>query len=288
MTRLPAIAVIGLGPMGRSLASASLSAGHPTVLWNRSPAKAEALVARGAVLAATAAEAARSASVTVLCVLDYAAARAVAADLADGTLVNLGSGHAAEARDMAAWAAGRGIDYSDGAILTPAPAIGTPAATILYGGPGELPVLRAFGGTSTYLGTDPGLPAAYEMALLDLFVMSVGGLAHAFALAEAEGIAPATFAPFATGIGALLPGLADRFAGDLTSGTFTAGISSIASAASAVAHVRAAATARGVDTGPLRAVQAIIDGAVAAGHGGDSYARLARLLTPAPSGRQDR
>ena len=50
----PAVAVLGLGPMGRALAAASLAAGHPTVIWNRTPEKAESLVAHGAVFAPTA------------------------------------------------------------------------------------------------------------------------------------------------------------------------------------------------------------------------------------------
>ena len=45
----------------------------------------------------------------------------------------------------------------------------------------------------------------------------------------------------------------------------------------AVAHVSDAAAARGIDTAPLRAVQRIIGRAAAAGHGGDSYDRLAQF-----------
>lgn len=282
----PAIAILGLGPMGRALAAAALAAGHPTVVWNRTPGKAEALVAQGAVLAPTVVEAATAASIAVTCMINYEAVRASVADLAGwptGTLVNLTSGHSGEARAMAAWAAQRGIDYLDGAILTPAPTIGTPAATILYDGPRSLfasnrRLLETFGGTTVHLGDDIGVASAYEMALLDLFAMSVGGLAHSFALAIAEGIAPAAFARFAREIGALLPDLADRFADQLTAGRFPADVSSIASADSAVTHVSAAATAHGIDTTPLQAVHRIIDRAIAAGHGGDSYARLAQVL----------
>ncbi|WP_307831418.1 NAD(P)-dependent oxidoreductase [Nucisporomicrobium flavum] len=287
MTDLLPLAVLGLGPMGRALATAALAAGHPTVVWNRTPDKAAPLVAQGATLAPTAAEAADRARLVITCLIDYEALRATVAAPAGNppaTLVNLGSGPAAEARAMASWAAQHGTDYLDGAILTPAPTIGTPAATILYSGPRALydryrAVLACFGGTSTHVGDDAGAAAAYEMALLDLFTMSVGGLAHAYALATAEGIAPAAFAAYARAIGGLLPGMADRFAGHLEAGTFPADISSIASAASAVTHVRAAATARGLDTAALRAVQALLDRAVAAGHGGDNYARLTHLLT---------
>jgi 3-hydroxyisobutyrate dehydrogenase-like beta-hydroxyacid dehydrogenase len=285
----PAIAILGLGPMGRALATAALAAGHPTVVWNRTPDKAEALVAQGAALAPTVADALRGASIAVPCMINYAAVRASMADLADwptGTLVNLSSGHGGEARAMADWAAQRDINYLDGAILTPAPTIGTPTATILYSGPRPLfdrsrAPLETFGGTSVHLGDDIGIASAYEMALLDLFTMSVGGLAHAFALAIAENIEPAAFARFAKGIGGLLPGMADRFADQLAAGRFRADVSSIASAGSAVAHVRAAAAARGIDATPLQAVQEIIGRATAAGYGGDSYARLAQFLAEA-------
>nr|BFE59496.1 NAD(P)-binding domain-containing protein [Dactylosporangium thailandense] len=282
------IGVLGLGPMGRALAAAALAGGHPTVVWNRTPEKAQAFVAQGAVLAPTAADAVRGASIAVACMINYGAVRASVADVADwptGTLVNLSSGHAGEARAMADWAAQRGISYLDGAILTPAPTVGTRAATILYSGPRSLfdrsrALLEAFG-TSVYLGDDIGIGSAYEMALLDLFAMSVGGLAHAFALAIAEGIEPAAFARFAKGIGGLLPDMADRFADQLAVGRFPAEVSSIASAGSAVAHVSAAAAARGIDTTTLQAVQRIIGRAAAAGYGGDSYARLAQFLAEA-------
>ncbi|GAA1501270.1 NAD(P)-binding domain-containing protein [Dactylosporangium maewongense] len=280
------IAILGLGPMGRALAAAALAAGRSTVVWNRTPQRAAPLVEQGAVLAPSAGDAVAGARVTVACLLDYSAVRACVAPVRDrfgGTLVNLSSGPAAQARAMADWAGQHGIDYLDGAILTPAPTIGTPAATVLYSGARRSyernrRTLEAFGGTGVHLGEDAGAAAAYEMALLDVFAMSVGGLAHAFALAMAEGIEPAAFARFARGIGAMLPGMADRFADQLTEGRFPADISSIASAGSAMAHVADAATARGIDAAPLRAVQRIVDRAVAAGHGGDSYARLAQLL----------
>ena len=279
-----AVAVLGLGPMGQALAAATLAAGHRTLVWNRTPQKAADLVARGATSAPTVVDAARAGALLISCLLDYDAVRASLEGVHDVTLVNLSSGHSGQARAMAEWAAARGIDYLDGAILTPAPAIGTPATTILYGGPGPLfercrPVLAAFGGRTVHLGDDPGRPAAYEMALLDLFAMAVGGLAHAFALAGAEGVAPADFARFAKGIAGILPEMADRFAEQLDDGAFPASTSSIASAASAIAHVRHAAEAHGIDSAALLAVQALIDRAVAAGHGGESYARLARLLS---------
>jgi 3-hydroxyisobutyrate dehydrogenase-like beta-hydroxyacid dehydrogenase len=274
--------------MGRALAAAALAGGHPTVVWNRTPDKAQPLVAQGAVLAPTAADAVRRAPIAIACMMNYDVVRASVADVAvrpTGTLVNLSSGHAGQARAMADWAAQRGISYLDGAILTPAPMIGSRAATILYSGPRSIfdrgsALFETFG-TSVYLGDDVGIAPAYEMALLDLFAMSVVGLAHAFALAAAEGIEPTAFARFAKGIGGLLPDMADRFADQLAADRFPAEVSSITSAGSAVTHVSAAAAARGIDTTPLQAIQQIIGRASAAGYGGDSYARLAQFLAEA-------
>jgi 3-hydroxyisobutyrate dehydrogenase-like beta-hydroxyacid dehydrogenase len=291
--RSSTLAVLGLGPMGRALAVAAVAAGQPTIVWNRTPDKARALVARGAALAPTAADAVRQASTVICCVMNYRALHAVIGDIADwsaATLVNLTSGHSGEARAMAAWAGKRDIPYLDGAILTPAPTIGTPSASILYCGPRPVfersrTTLETFAGTSIYLDDDYGTAAAYEMALLDLFAMAVGGMAHAFAMATAEGIAPTAFAGFAKGIGSLLPTMIDGFASQLVEGRFPGATSSIASAASAITHVSEAADARGIDTGPLRALQVVMDRAIAAGHGGDGYARLAQIIAEGGSNR---
>ena len=57
MTDKTPLTVIGLGPMGQAMVTRFLEAGHPTTVWNRTPARADAVVARGAVRAATAADA---------------------------------------------------------------------------------------------------------------------------------------------------------------------------------------------------------------------------------------
>ncbi|MEU7876201.1 hypothetical protein [Dactylosporangium sp. NPDC049140] len=203
-----------------------------------------------------------------------------------GVLVNLGSGHAGEARATAAWAAARGLGYLDGAILTPAPAIGSPTATILYSGQSarfeaHAAVLRCFTPNTVYLGPDPATAAAYEMALLDLFTTATGGLLHAFALALAAGLDLDLFARFAGGAGALLPEMARRYARNLAEDTYPGTPSSLGSARTAIAHVAAAAADLGVGPGPLPALRALFERAVAAGHGADGYARLARLLAVA-------
>uniref|UniRef100_UPI0013026769 NAD(P)-binding domain-containing protein n=2 Tax=Streptomyces TaxID=1883 RepID=UPI0013026769 len=51
------LTLLGTGAMGTALARAWLAAGHPVTVWNRTAARAEALAAEGATVAATAAAA---------------------------------------------------------------------------------------------------------------------------------------------------------------------------------------------------------------------------------------
>ena len=47
------VTLIGLGPMGQAMVRTLLAAGHPVTVWNRTPSRADALVAEGATRAAT-------------------------------------------------------------------------------------------------------------------------------------------------------------------------------------------------------------------------------------------
>lgn len=285
------VTVLGLGPMGRALAAAFLAHGHPLTVWNRTPGRAAELSGRGAVFADTVEDAIRAGRLTVVCLIDYDAVRSTlspaAGALAGRRLVNLTTGEPAQARETARWAAAHGIDYLDGAILTPTPAVGTPAATVLYSGAPAVhqavqPTLAALGGTALHLGDDPGLAAAYDMALLDVFATSVTGVVHAFALASAEGIAPERFAAFATGISGLLGEMIPRFAEQIRDGHYPGDRSTIASAAAGITHVINTATAHGIDTAALTSARSLIDRALAEGHGAEGLARLATLAGGRP------
>jgi 3-hydroxyisobutyrate dehydrogenase-like beta-hydroxyacid dehydrogenase len=281
------VTVLGLGPMGRALAGAFLAAGHPVTVWNRTPGKAADLHGRGAAIADSVQAAVHAGQVIVACLIDHDAVRVTLDQPLAGwqgrPLVNLTSGEPAQAREMAAWTAAQGIGYLNGAILTPAPAIGTPSATVLLSGARHVyeatrETIAALGGTAVYLGDDPGRASAYDVALLDIFATSVTGIVHAFALASAEGIAPEQLATYATGIGGLLPEMISRFAGQIRAGHYPGDRSTIASAASGIRHIINAATTHGIDTGVLTAAKTVIDRAVADGHGPDGLARLTTTL----------
>jgi len=281
------VTVIGLGPMGRALAEAFVGAGHPTTVWNRTASRADALIARGAAGAATAAGAMAASPLVVVCLRDDAAVQATLDPeaLRGRTLVNLTSTAPGQSRRRAEWARDRGIGYLDGAILTPTPAIGRPSALVLYSGPEDVfqahrPVLASLGGTATYLGGDPGRAAAFDVALLDIFWTSVSGLVHGLALARAEGISGAELAPYAQSMSGLLPEMTARFARQLDDGDHPGERSTVASAAAGLEHVIDTARTHRMDTGVLAASRAVVERAVDAGHGADGLSRLAAVLAP--------
>ncbi|MGS2646149.1 imine reductase family protein [Streptosporangium sp. LJ11] len=275
------VTVLGLGPMGRALAAAFAAADHPTTVWNRTPGKGDDL---DATVAETAAQAIVASPLVVVCVLDYQAARSILdVDALKGrTLVNLTGGSPRHAREMAAWAAGHGIDYLDGLIMGSAGAIGGPEATLLFSGPSDVyrahrPALAALGENATHIGEDPGRAAGFDASMLDAFWTSLSGVVHAFQLAAAENIAPADIADYVKVSTGLLPVLIDVVAEHLTAGHHPGDESTLVSAAASMDHVLHAIRANDLDNGVLSSARAAVQRAIDAGHGSEAFTRLAVL-----------
>ncbi|MEI4470152.1 NAD(P)-dependent oxidoreductase [Frigidibacter sp. MR17.24] len=119
------LAFLGLGVMGFPMAGHLQGAGHEVTVYNRSPAKAEAWVARhGGASAPTPAEAARGADFVMACVGNDDDLRAVCtgetgafAGMAAGAIfVDHTTVSAAVTRELAAAAAGRGFGFVDAPV----------------------------------------------------------------------------------------------------------------------------------------------------------------------------
>src|SRR6201996_6501130 len=138
MTR---VAFIGLGRMGHGMAGRYLDAGFTVSVWNRSKAKAEDLIARGARWATSPEDAAIDADAVVTMVADDQASRAVwlgkdgaAANMKAGTLAiecsTVSYGHALElARELR----GRGLVYIDSPVTGLPDAAAAGKLTLLVG-----------------------------------------------------------------------------------------------------------------------------------------------------------
>src|SRR5204862_5553473 len=91
---MPNVAFIGRGRRGHGMAGRYLDAGFTVAVWNRSKAKAEDLIARGARWAASPADAADGADAVVTMVADDEAAHAVWFDK-DGAAATMNPGRLA-------------------------------------------------------------------------------------------------------------------------------------------------------------------------------------------------
>ncbi|MEU9122874.1 NAD(P)-binding domain-containing protein [Streptomyces sp. NPDC048506] len=282
------VAVLGLGSMGTALAGALLAAGHQVTVWNRTPGKAEGLVARGARSVDSVAEAVAAAEVVIVCILDYGDIGPLleqpGAAWQGRVVVNVTNGSPEEARAMAQRVTALGAAYLDGGIMAVPALIGGPQAFVLYSGSREAfeahrDLLDAFA-RSVYLGEDPGLAPLNDLALLSAMYGMFGGFAHAAALVRSAGGPVAEFTttlllPWLQAMAGGLPAMAAQVdAGDYaTTGS---------PLAMQVAHdaIGDVSRAQGVSPELFAPVLALMRRRVADGHGSEDFAGVVELLDP--------
>jgi len=197
-----AVAVVGLGAMGSRVAARLLDAGHEVTVWNRSRGKLSQLVNRGAVAAATPAEAALRAEVLITMLSDPPALRSVAEGwLGIGagarpplTVVEMSTvGPAAVARLASVLPAGTGL--LDAPVLGSLAEAESGSLVIFVGGPAELagritPLLTVLG---SVIHTGPlGSGAAAKLVANAAVFGTVGMLGETILLAQALGLPPDT------------------------------------------------------------------------------------------------
>jgi 3-hydroxyisobutyrate dehydrogenase-like beta-hydroxyacid dehydrogenase len=279
------ISVLGAGRMGAALVTAFVKAGHDVTVWNRTAAKADALRARGARVAASLAEAAH-ADVVVGIVSDYEVSEALRASpgfasaLRGKTYVELASGTPRNARRSAAWAKEHGIDYLDGAIMATPDVIAQPGCTILYAGPTALfdahaPTLRALGDGTMHVGVDVGHANGLDNAILVVLWGAVHGALQGAALCEAEKLPLETFAQALRGAWPIVePVLQDALA-RIGARRWTPDASTAASVSTCHASVRYVlemSRENGVNARLPEALDDVFSRAIAAGHAEDDLA----------------
>jgi 3-hydroxyisobutyrate dehydrogenase-like beta-hydroxyacid dehydrogenase len=284
---LAPITLLGAGAMGTALARTWLAAGHPVTVWNRTPARAEALAAEGATVADSAAAAVAASRLVIVCLLDDASVGEALkdADLTGRDVVNLTTGTPAEGRARAAWAEARGARFLDAGIMAVPPMIGAPdsGAYIFYSGSAELfeehrATLAVPAGVD-FVGTDPGFAALHDVALLSAMSGMFAGVFHAFALVRRENIAPKDFAPLLEGWLKAMAGLVHNAADQLQSGDYGKDVvSNAAMQAAGNATLLRTAEEQGVSPELLTPYMALMDKLVAAGRGEEDTTGVVDLL----------
>jgi len=184
------VAFLCLGAMGGPMAGHLARAGHPISVWNRTASKAQAFVAaHGGRAAATPADAARGAAVVFACTGDDAALRAIASGV-DGAFSGMAPGavfvdhttaSAEAARELAAEAARRGLEFVDAPVSGGQEGAQRGTLTVMAGGSeaaflGIEPLLSAYARKAVRLG-----PAGSGQLAKMVNQICIGGLLAALA-----------------------------------------------------------------------------------------------------------
>lgn len=176
------IGFLGLGTMGAPMANNLRKSGHAVTVWNRTPAKAEPLVRKGARLARTPRECAGGQDAVFACLADEKALEAVL-EGPDGALAGLARGDLLVDTSTAGVKEARSLEErlsQKGAQFLAAPLLGSRAAaeraqlTIVVGGAAQArerarPALKAVSARIIELDTAP------QAALMKLVVNVLGG-----------------------------------------------------------------------------------------------------------------
>ena len=194
------IAFLGLGYMGSRMAGRLLDAGYPLTVWNRDPAKAQPLAARGAAVAASPRAAAEGADMVIVMLADDEAVNTVVLG-ADGVLagakpgtvlVEMSTVSPETVRAEAEAARARGVAMIDAPVAGSTPQAEEGSLIVFVGGEESVfarcrPALAAMSRAAHYMGPSG---AGATMKLINNTLLGVGlqAIAEAATLGRKAGL----------------------------------------------------------------------------------------------------
>ena len=197
---MPRVAFIGLGRMGHGMAGRYLNASFTVTVWNRSKAKADELIARGARWATSPEDAATDADAVVTMVADDDASRAVwlgskgaAAAMKPGALaIECSTVSYCHALDMSREVKSRGLIYVDCPVTGLPDAAASGKLTLLVGADAAdlekaRPFLEPIGSTIRHFGA-VGSGTVYKLINNLMSAIQIAGIAEGLAIAEQAGL----------------------------------------------------------------------------------------------------
>ena len=201
------IGFIGLGQMGRAMAANLVGAGHDVTVWNRSSDKADSLVAQGATLAATPADAAQGEFVMTMLADDVALEAVVYGT--DGIL-GCPALHISHSTISVALADRLARDQDEAGGFVSAPVFGRPPAAeaaalfVVAGGTADRldrcdPVFAAIGQRVFRIGDTPSAANLVKLSGNFMIMAAVEAMAEAMTLAEKGGVDRAMMLEVLTG-----------------------------------------------------------------------------------------
>ena len=197
------ISVIGLGKMGAALAKTLLESGRSVTVWNRTPDKAAPLVDTGAILAPSIEEAVSASAASIVCIKTHQATTEVLSPLgsalAGKAIIDLSTGDAEEATELVDMLSSAGALWQIGMINAYPSGIGREDTAILCAGPVKVwdewgETIRALGGASTHVGTEPAVIPGLFAAMFTARQGFMFGLIYGGAVCRKAGLSMDVFA----------------------------------------------------------------------------------------------
>lgn len=195
---LPKIAFLGIGLMGKPMATRLLQAGYPLTAWNRTRAKAEVLIPLNGQIAVTPADAVRDADIVITMLeagpIVSEVINQALPGLRSGTLlVDMSSTRQSEAQEFHARLTGRGVSFIDAPVSGGVLGAEAGSLAIMAGGEASAfaraePVLKVMGRPTLVGASGCGQLAKLCNQLIVGGTLSI--VAEALLLAQAGGADP--------------------------------------------------------------------------------------------------
>ena len=291
------VTVLGLGSMGFTIARLFLQCGRHVTVWNRSAGKADTLVASGATLAASAADAVRASDLVVMCVYDYASAReilqspGVAQALAGKVLVQLTTGSPQEAREALAWARSHGAAYLDGAIQAAPSQMGQADTPVLLSGDPQVYAsvqytLKDLAGNIAFLGEQIEAAATMDLATLSYVYGATVGFVQGALIAETQGLDVGMFGKLVADISPTFGSFFQHEGAVIQSGDFTISESPMRISIEATRRILQSSLASGINAEIPAFIDGLFQRADKAGLADQELAALIKVVRAAPQPAQ--
>jgi 3-hydroxyisobutyrate dehydrogenase-like beta-hydroxyacid dehydrogenase len=274
------VTVLGTGLMGTAIARALLAQGLGVCVWNRTAGKTQPLIAEGAAGAESAADAVEASPLAIVMVSDYEAVHRVLGGLPDSGLpaghvvLNLTTGTPEQVDPCRQEFERRGLTYLDGAVSGHPQDIATPASQIVLGGDEAAwrthrTTIERLAGQTLYLGGDPTVASALDLALVGCFqTVALCAFVEAAAYASSHGLDVGDLPPLAARLLAKMQGQVAVLAEAIASRTYDTEQATIGVYVAALEQVRSSMQRVGVPARLTTAAWENAAPAVAAGQGG--------------------
>jgi 3-hydroxyisobutyrate dehydrogenase-like beta-hydroxyacid dehydrogenase len=288
------IGFVGLGVMGSAMACRLLAVGHDVSVYNRNPAKADALRAQGAKICGTPSEVASASDIVLGCLLDTDAVRSVytgeggllGATRRGAVLVEHGTFDPAAAQHIAAAAREVGAEFLDVPVTGGPEGATAGTLTAMAGGAEEAlerarPIIGTYAGRIEYVG-GPGTGLALKLVNQLLVTCHLASAAEAAAMIRRLGLPPET-ADRVLGSGWAASAMLARTLPRADARDYESVGATIGGLLEVQRLVAALGERNGVTLTAFPAARSVFDLSVAAGHAGSDPAALVETYLTQPA-----